>query len=107
MVREHEGKGAHARAEDMAGKVLSAAPKSAVAAFIQADAQDKQGKTPAALAGYQHAIKLDPLYAEAYGALGQLLLSLNRPNDALKALRPAVILAPDLVPALACMGIVS
>lgn len=105
MVRDM-GKGAYARAEAMAGKVLSAAPKSAVAAFIQADAQDKQGKTPAALAGYQHAIKLDPLYAEAYGALGQLLLSLNRPNDALKALRPAVILAPDLVPALACMGIV-
>ena len=100
------GKGAYAQAEAMAKKVLATAPGSAIAIFILAEAQDRQGKTAEAMAGYQRAFKADPLYAEAYGALGQRLLSLGRPNDALKVLRPAVILAPDMVPALACMGAV-
>ncbi len=97
---------APALVEVEATKLLKRAPKSAAVANILAEAQARQGKTAAAFASLKMAIKLDARYAEAYLGLGQLLYQQNRPLDAANALRPAVILAPDMVPALAGLGVV-
>ena len=88
------------KVEGKAAKLSAAHPKSAVAAFFQAEAQARLGKTQPAFVGYQKAIKIDPLYAEAYGALGQMLATNNQPQKAVKAFRPAVMLAPDSIPAI-------
>lgn len=92
--------GAPQKAEAMSAKLLASHPKSAIAMFVLASAQEKLGKSKEAFASYQKAVRLDPLYAEAYGATGELLVSVNQPKKALSAFRPAVILTPDSVPAL-------
>ena len=88
------------KVESKATKLSAAHPKSAVAAFFQAEAQARQGKTQPAFSNYQKAIKIDPLYAEAYGALGQMLALNDQPQKAIKAFRPAVMLTPDSIPAI-------
>ncbi|MDA8585391.1 sulfotransferase [Rhodobacteraceae bacterium] len=98
-------KGSVEQVEVEATKLLKRAPKCAAAANILAEVQIRQGKTKAALANLKMAIKLDVLYAEAYVAIGQLLFEEGRVIDAASAMRPAVILAPDMVPALAGLGV--
>ena len=89
--------------EAKAAALLRKAPRSAVAACILAEALASQDRSDDAIANYQR-IKLDPDYAEAYGGAGRVLFNAGRIRDAAKALRPAVILAPDGVPGLAGLG---
>ncbi len=88
------------KVEATARGLLATYPKSAVLAFLLAKAQAGLGRNREAFDQYQKAIKLDPLYAEAYAAAGQLLAAAGQELNAVNAFRPAVILAPDMVPAL-------
>ena len=86
--------------ESLARNILAKSPKSAVVVAVLANALVKQKKFDEAERAFRHAIKIDPLYAEAYGSFGRMLAEQSRIHPAMSALRPAVILAPDMVAAL-------
>jgi len=96
--------GKPAAAVQRAQALLKKAPKAAIVANILGSAQDALGRRDAALAAFQHAVRIDPLYAEAHANLGQLLFDLDRLDAAVAALRRAVTLTPDNVAALAMLG---
>lgn len=58
--------GSFAKAESMAAALVRAQPASALAANLLGSALAGQGKTQAALAQFQTALKHDPFYAEAH-----------------------------------------
>lgn len=92
-------------AEALAATMLKRFPAAAVVANILASARAAQGRTAAALAGFQEAVRIDPSYAEAYDNMGRTLLTLGREAEAGLAFREAVARAPSMVSALVHLGI--
>ena len=80
--------------------LLKLHPKSALLANLLAVALGAQGKTEQALAGFQHASRLDPFYAEAFLNAGREHERLGQAEAALRSYRAAIARAPGNEPAL-------
>lgn len=92
--------GSFAKAESMAAALVRAQPASALAANLLGSALAGQGKTQAALAQFQTALKHDPFYAEAHLNAARALATAGRTEEALRSFRAAIARAPDLEGAL-------
>ena len=56
----------------------------------------EQGKIEQAIAHYQQAISIDPMFADAYSNMGNAYNDLNRLEDAIKCYTTAIRLKPTL-----------
>lgn len=97
---------AYPKAEAQAAALVKAQPKSALAANLLGSALAGQGKTAAAMAQFQAAMKLDAFYAEAHLNAGRALAASGRLDEAARALRAAIARAPDLEGALLDYGVI-
>jgi tetratricopeptide (TPR) repeat protein len=86
--------GADALIEYQAGE---ASGRQAEEAAEESNYRKRQSALAAAESHYRKAIQLAPTYADAYVNLGSVLLSRQRPADALSYLAEAVRLKPDLI----------
>lgn len=96
--------GRAAEAETLAQSEIARAPGLAVLFNLLAGAQLRQTKTEAALGSLRRAVKIDPLFAEAWLNLGQLAADMGRADEAAPAFRAAVVAAPNHVPALVSLA---
>ena len=87
-------KGQFSAAQAEATALLKAHPKSALLANLVAAALAAQGKTEQALAGFLHATRLDPFYAEAFLNAGREQARLGQAEAALRSYRAAIARAP-------------
>lgn len=93
-------KAAFGPAQVEAAMLLKVHPKSALLANLLAAAHGAQGRTEQALAGFQHATRLDPFYAEAFLNAGREHERLGQAEAALRSYRAAIARAPGNEPAL-------
>lgn len=82
-------------AEQAAHALLELDPHSPQTMAILASAQRGLGKLEEAAAGYRRALQQDNGLLEAYIGLGNTLLAMGRPAEALEPLRTAARMAPD------------
>ena len=82
-------------AEKAARALLDLDPQSPQTMAILASAERGLGKLDEAAAGYRRALQHDSGLLEAYIGLGNTLLAMGRPTEALEPLRAAARMAPD------------
>ena len=79
-------------------------PKSPILFNILGAILFKQNKLSEAINNYNHAIQLDPNYAQAYNNLGTAFHHLNKLQDAIKSFKKAIDLKKNFTESLANLG---
>ena len=81
-----------------AGDTTSGDPTTASEWYELGNKYVNEGRYDGALHAYDMAIELEPDFARAYFARGQVLATINRHSDAIYAYREAIALDPELSP---------
>ncbi|HZO32306.1 MAG TPA: hypothetical protein VFH48_40665, partial [Chloroflexota bacterium] len=90
LVRTHGGDGC--AADDVLAEVERELPDDAEAWRVAAEIRRARGEPELALAAVETAIRLAPLQGEPYAYRGELLLDAGRPDEAVGALRSALVI---------------
>lgn len=91
--------GKHKDATDVFEGVAALLPHSDVPHVALGNCEFAQGRFARALKHHQEALKLQPNSALAHAHIGEVLLFLKKPNDAVKSLNQAIKIEPDGMPA--------
>ena len=91
--------GKHKDAEEVFAGVCSLLPHSDVPHVALGNLEFAQGRFARALKHHQEALKLKPTSALAQAHVGEALLFLKKTDDGVKALKRAIELEPDGMPA--------
>ncbi len=97
--------GHYGRAEELFREVVGAFPKAPLPLGSLAHSVHRQGKLDEAVTLYERALAMEPVAAHVRVTFAQLLLSINRFDDAVAQLAAALIDMPDDVVVLQQLGI--
>lgn len=87
--------GLYERAVEQSEEAIALDPRNSFAHYNRAFAQEELGALKEAAAAYEEAIRLDSTFTEAYSALGNLYVNLDRPTEAIQILEKALAKAAD------------